>query len=108
MMKGSKMRYTKIFASGALAKFLNARYLGASHPELMRLKTAAEAEVMPSRPGSKRREPSAGLAVPGKLPKNRLAENPISHRSNVLDFIDRAKFDRAQIERSWESAPEAS
>jgi hypothetical protein len=24
----------------------------------------------------------------------------------VLEFIDRAKFDRARLEREWESAPE--
>jgi hypothetical protein len=90
-----------IFASGALAKFLTAPDRGASRQDLMRLKSAAEAEAPPSRAGIKRREPSAGLAAPG-----RPAKTGVSDTSNVLAFIDRAKFDRAPLEREWESAPD--
>jgi hypothetical protein len=97
MMKGSEM-YTKIFASGALAKFLYARDRGASHQELTRLKSVAEAEVPPSRAGSKRRD--------GAGPKIGVSDTAVSHRSNVLDFINRAKFDRARLEVEWQSAPE--
>jgi hypothetical protein len=89
-----------IFASGALAKFLVARDRGASRQDLMRLKSIAEAEVPPSRAGS-RREPSAAPAAPGKP-----AKTEVSDTSNVLEFINRAKFDRARLEREWESAPE--
>jgi len=109
MMTGSKMRYTKIFASGALAKFLDARDHGASRQELMRLKTAAEAEITkPSGAGSNQRRDGAGpsLAPPSKPLKIGASNTEVSHRSNVLEFIERAKFDRTRLEREWQSAPE--
>ena len=98
MMKGPKMRYTKIFATGSLAKFLDARDRGASRQELMRLSKAAMAEAE-----SSRAEPSTRSAPPVKPSKT---DAPVSHRSNVLEFIDRAKFDRARLEREWQSAPQ--
>jgi len=98
MMKAPEMRFTKIFASGALAKFLDARDRGASREELMRLSKAALAEQEKSRA-----KPSTRPAPPVKPSKT---DSPGSHRSNVLEFLDRAKFDHARLEREWQSAPE--
>jgi hypothetical protein len=98
MMKGSEMRYTKIFATGALAKFLDVRDRGASHQELIRLKSAAEAEATPSRA---RQRDGAGPSLASKPPKTWGSDT-----SNVFEFIDRAKFDRARLEREWSSAPD--
>ena len=94
-MKSSEKMYTKIFASGALAKFLLARDRGASSQDLMKLKSAAEAEVPPSR--AKRRD-GAGPSLASKPPKTSASDT-----SNILEF---PKFDRARLEREWESAPD--
>jgi hypothetical protein len=87
-----------IFATGALRKFMDARERGASREELTRLSKAAMAEQEKSRV-----RPSTRPAPPSGPSKTEAA---VSHRSNVLEFIDRAKFDRSRLEREWESAPE--